>query len=113
VRRLQKRVRGAPAYGQALLREAVQALLDNDVAVAKVLVRDAIKATIGYRRLAQQTGIVAPSLARMFGPTGNPTAANLFKVLQHLQRRSQVRFEVRKVPRLRASRAARGRSRRA
>jgi hypothetical protein len=33
---------------------------------------------------------------RMFGPRGNPTASNLFSVLAHLQRRDQVRLQIRR-----------------
>jgi hypothetical protein len=36
------------------------------------------------------------SLMRMFGPRGNPTASNLFSVLAHLQRRDQVRLQIRR-----------------
>lgn len=103
---LERRIRREPALGQALLHEAVQALIDNEVAVAKGLIRDVIKATIGYRELARRTGTAGPSLARMFGPKGNPTAANLFNILAQLQRHSRVRFEVRMVGRSGAARAA-------
>jgi hypothetical protein len=35
---------------------------------------------------------------RMFGPSGNPRAANLFEVVGFLQRRERVRFHVKSVP---------------
>lgn len=73
-----------------LLKEAVQALLSDDVAAARGLIRDVIKGTIGYAELSRRTGTPEKSLVRMFGATGNPTAANLFAVLTHLQHYSGV-----------------------
>jgi DNA-binding phage protein len=48
--------------------------------VAKTILRDYINATAGFTELAQATHIPPKSLMRMFGPSGNPRAANLFEV---------------------------------
>lgn len=90
----QGRVQRDPEFARALLQEAVQALLNDDVAAARGLIRDVIKGSIGYAALSQRTGTPETSLIRMFGAKGNPTAANLFAVLTHLQQHSGVRFEV-------------------
>lgn len=66
------------AFRDALLTEAVDQLLAGDIETGKAVLRDYINATIGFERLAQETGTSSKSLMRMLGPTGNPTATNLF-----------------------------------
>lgn len=53
-----------------------------------------INATIGFEKLAKATGTPSKSLMRMFGPSGNPTAANLFGVIGALQKKTGVHLEV-------------------
>lgn len=83
-----------PAFREALLTEAVDHLLAGDVAVGKAVLRDYINATIGFERLAEETGTPSKSLMRMLGPTGNPTASNLFAVLTKVQQASGVHLNV-------------------
>ena len=94
----QTRVQRDPKFARLLLQEAVQALLSDDVAVARALIRDVIKGAIGYTELSRRTGTPEKSLVRMFSASGNPTAANLFAVLTHLQQYSGVQFQVAVVP---------------
>ena len=94
----QTRVQRDPEFARLLLQEAVQALLNDDVAVARALIRDVIKGAIGYAELSRRTGTPEKSLIRMFSASGNPTAANLFAVLTHLQQHSGIRFQVAVVP---------------
>jgi DNA-binding phage protein len=91
---IKSRVEADPEFRQALLQEAVQTMLDGDVATAKSVLRDYINATIGFERLAQATGTPAKSLMRMFGRQGNPTAENLLGVIGVLQKQTGVRLEV-------------------
>ena len=86
-----------PAFRAALFREAVQALLAGDLDTAKAALRAYINATIGFAKLAAATGTPVKSLMRMFGPNGNPTAANLSDVIRVLQKKTGVRLEVRAV----------------
>jgi DNA-binding phage protein len=92
---IQARARQDPAFGQALLQEAVAAMLDGDLKTGKAVLRDYINATIGFDALARATGTQPKSLMRMFGPRGNPQAANLFAVLGHLQKQGGFHLEVR------------------
>jgi DNA-binding phage protein len=84
-----------PAFRAALFSEAVQALLADDVETAKAALRAYINATIGFEKLAAVTGTPVKSLMRMFGPSGNPTAANLVSVIGALQKKTGVHLEVR------------------
>ena len=96
---VQKRLEADPAFGPALLREAVETLLAGDVEAGKAILRDYIKATIGFEQLGEATGTQPKSLIRMFGPRGNPQARNLFSVLGVLQLRAGLRLEVTPLPR--------------
>jgi DNA-binding phage protein len=89
---IQARVRSDAAFREALLAEGVDALLDGDVETGKAVLRDFINATIGFDQLAAATGAPAKSLMRMFGPSGNPSARNLFAALDALQKHAGVRL---------------------
>lgn len=95
---VQERAGCDPAFAGALLEEAVECLLAGDLPTARSLIRDAIKGSMGYAELSRCTGTPEKSLVRMFGPTGNPTAANMASVLYELQRYGRVRLRVRAEP---------------
>jgi len=99
---VQERVAADPAFAEALLRESIDAMLGGDVETGKSILRDYIKATIGFERLGAETGTQPKSLIRMFGPRGNPQARNLFGVLGHLQKRAGFAFHVQTGPRQRS-----------
>ena len=92
---VQARASRDPAFRQALLQEAVAAMLEGDLATGKAILRDYINATIGFEALGRATGTPPKSLMRMFGPRGNPQASNLFAVLGHLQKDGGFHLEVR------------------
>jgi len=95
---VQERVGREPGFGAALLEEAVECLLAGDLPTARSLIRNVIKGAIGYAELSRRTGTPEKSLVRMFGPAGNPTAANTASVLKELQRHCRVRLRVRSEP---------------
>jgi DNA-binding phage protein len=92
---IKAKLQSDPEFRQALFQEAVQTLIEGDVGTARTVLRDFINATIGFPALAKATGIPAKSLMRMFGPSGNPTAANLSEVIRVLQKKTGVHLEVR------------------
>jgi DNA-binding phage protein len=89
------RMQRDPAFKEALLAEAAQALLGGDIDTGKALLRDYVHGTIGFHALGSATGTSPKSLMRMFGPKGNPQARNLFTVLHELQTRTGIHLEVR------------------
>ncbi len=91
---VQARVLADPAFGEALLREGIETMLGGDVETGKAILRDYIKATVGFKQLGEDTGASAKSLIRMFGPTGNPQARNLFAVIRHLQQQAGITLRV-------------------
>ena len=108
---IQARVQRGPVFREELLKEGIQCLLAGDMDVGKAILRNYIKATIGFEELSRLTEKSAKSLMRMFGPKGNPQAKNLFEVLEHLQRQEGVQLRIHAVRRnrhrrLRTSRGA-------
>ena len=91
---VQARVLADPAFREALLREGVETMLGGDVDSGKAILRDYINATVGFQQLGAETGASPKSLLRMFGPSGNPQARNLFSVISHLQRHAGLRLHV-------------------
>jgi DNA-binding phage protein len=91
---IQARARRDARFRAALLTEAVNALLAGEPDAGKAIMRDYINATIGFARLAQSVDIPSKSLQRMLGPGGNPTAQNLFAVIQALQKLESLTLEV-------------------
>jgi DNA-binding phage protein len=91
---VQRHIAADPAFAEALLREGVDTMLAGDIDTGKAILRDYIKATIGFEKLGEATGTQPKSLIRMFGPRGNPQARNLFSVLGYLQKRAGVELHV-------------------
>jgi len=89
---VQSRVKTDKKFAEALLREGVEAMLSGDVDTGKTILRDYIKATVGFEKLGAATGVPPKSLIRMFGPGGNPQTKNLFSVIGCLQKRAGLRL---------------------
>jgi hypothetical protein len=83
-----------PAFREALIQEAIEAMLAGDIDTGKTILRDYIKATDGFEKLGRAIGTPAKSLIRMFGPRGNPQARNLFGVIGYLQKRDGMSLRV-------------------
>jgi len=91
---VRRHVKRDKKFAEALLREGVDAMLSGDVDTGKTILRDYIKATVGFEKLGEATDTPPKSLIRMFGPRGNPQAKNLFGVIGYLQKRAGVRLHV-------------------
>ena len=81
-------------FRRHLLIEAVNQLLNGDLAAGKAMLRDYINATISFERLARQVKKSSKSLHRMLGPQGNPTAENLFGIIKVLQAHERLQLQV-------------------
>lgn len=102
---IQARVQRDPVFREELLKEGIQCLLAGDIDVGKAILRNYIKATIGFEELSSLTEKSAKSLMRMFGPKGNPQARNLFEVIEQLQKKEGVQLQVHTVRRSRNRRS--------
>jgi hypothetical protein len=91
---VQGNVKTDKKFAEALLREGVDAMLSGDIETGKTILRDYIKATVGFEKLGAATDTPPKGLIRMFGPRGNPQAKNLFNVIGYLQKRAGLRLHV-------------------
>jgi DNA-binding phage protein len=92
---IRERAQRDPEFRQAMLIEAVNELLADNIEIAKSLLRDYINATISFEPLAQRISKNSKSLQRMFGPSGNPTTDSLFAVIHTLQDVEGIKLTVR------------------
>ena len=91
---IRARAQAEPEFRQALLREAIECIINGDLETGKAVLRDYVNATVGFQNLEKRTHIPAKSLMRMLGPKGSPSAANLTSILNVLQKTEGVHFEL-------------------
>ncbi|MES2392581.1 MAG: transcriptional regulator [Acidobacteriota bacterium] len=92
---IKERLDRSSSFRHAILREALNSMLDGEVEVGKSMLRDYINGTIGFAHLAEITQRSPKSLMRMLSPTGNPQAKNLFEILCIIQKHEGVKLELR------------------
>ncbi|TDJ58650.1 MAG: transcriptional regulator [Nitrospina sp.] len=91
---IQARALRDPEFRVGLLKESIESMLAGDTETGKMILRDYTNATIGFKKLGAVTHKSPKSLMRMFSPSGNPTAKNLFDILHTLQKKEGVQLEV-------------------
>ena len=87
-------MRRKPGFAKAMFVEGINSLLRNEFDIGKSILRDYINATIGFEKLGRKVGLPPKSLMRMFGPSGNPQAKNLFAVIAALQKDAGIELQV-------------------
>jgi hypothetical protein len=88
------RLQKSAGFRRALLREAVSAMIAGDLETGKSVLRKYINGTIGFVQLGADLGRSPKVLMRMFGPSGNPQAKNLFEIVAYLQKAEGTVLEV-------------------
>ena len=83
-----------PEFRIGLFCEAIEALLSDDLATGKVLLRDYVNATIGFEALAKKVQKHPKSLMHMLSGKGNPRSNNLFAMVACLKRIEGVSISV-------------------
>ena len=91
---IQERARHDAAFREALLKEAVDALLSGDVETGKTVLRDYINATVGFDKLATVTKKSPKSLMRMLGLKVS-LGSQLFEMVAYLQKKEGLCLRVR------------------
>ncbi|WP_315771852.1 MULTISPECIES: transcriptional regulator [unclassified Bradyrhizobium] len=91
---LHRQAKADTRFAAALLREGVDAMLSGDMETGKTILRDYIKATVGFEKLGEAIDTPPKSLIRMFGPQGNPQAKNLLSVIAYLQKQAGLQLHV-------------------
>lgn len=92
-----ERVQRDPAFAKALLDEAATLFLNGEADTARLVLRDLVNATVGFERLAIETGKPVKSLHRMLSKDGNPTMDNLAAIVGVVCKRLGVAIQARAV----------------
>lgn len=82
---IKKRADKSKAFRVGLLKEAASAFVTGEPDVGRIILRDYVKATIGFEALADKLGLKSPSVKRMLSPKGNPSTNNLAAIMEALQ----------------------------
>lgn len=77
-----------------LLTEAAECLLNNETAVAKILLRDYVNATLGFQELANIVNKKPTSLMRMLSDKGNPSIDNMSQVFAAVRQHEGIKLHV-------------------
>jgi hypothetical protein len=91
---IRARLQESRTFRRGYLREAVNCFLSGETETAKTLLRDYINGTIGFIQLGADLDRSPKTLMRMFSPSGNPQARNLFAIIAHLQKLEGTVLEV-------------------
>jgi hypothetical protein len=91
---IRARVQRSPRFRRELLREAIECIVNGDLATGKAVLRDYVNATVGFLDLEKRTEIPAKSLMRMLSPNGSPSATNLFSIVGALREAEGWRVEL-------------------
>ncbi|MFC0444274.1 hypothetical protein ACFOD1_03065 [Pseudidiomarina halophila] len=76
-----------PEYRKALLLEALESYLENDIAVGNALLRDYLNGTQAFSDVAKELEVEESGLRRMVSRNGNATAKKLFRLFKICQKR--------------------------
>ncbi|WP_442510024.1 DNA-binding protein [Novipirellula sp. SH528] len=92
---IKKRADQDPQFRIGMLQDAAEAFLTGEPDLGRLLLRDYVKATIGFEGLAKGLGDINPtSLMRMLSAKGNPSSKNLSAIMAFLQEHEGVSFDV-------------------
>jgi len=81
-------------FAMALLDEAMTLFLNGEADIARLILRDLVNATVGFKVLADETTKSSKSLLRMLSAKGNPTMDNLTTIFKVLCQKLNVNIEV-------------------
>lgn len=76
-----ERVRRDPEFAKALLDEAATLFLNGEGEAARLVLRELVKAMVGFEAFAAKVREPTKSLHRMLSKNGNPTMDNLAAIL--------------------------------
>lgn len=91
---VKERAQNDPAFRIGLLTEAAECMLNNEVNVAKTLLRDYVNATLGFQELGKLTDKKPQSLMRMLSARGNPSLGNISAVIASLRQHEGIDLHV-------------------
>ncbi|UWZ83011.1 helix-turn-helix domain-containing transcriptional regulator [Occallatibacter riparius] len=91
---VKEKLQKSGAFRRALLKEAIQCMIDGDLETGKSVLRKYVNATVGFVQLGADLGRSPKVLMRMLSASGNPQARNLFELVSYLQKREGVVMKI-------------------
>ena len=91
---IQERVLADPEFRVGLLTQAAECLLNNEIDVAKALLRDYVNATLGFKQLGALMDKKPQSLMRMLSDNGNPRLSNISELVSSLRKNEGIELHV-------------------
>ena len=79
------RIKRDAKFARALYAEAINALLDGEMAEGLSMLRDLVHAQITFKELARRTGFGEKALHRMLSRQGNPTTRSLLTITKMIR----------------------------
>ncbi len=95
---INNRLKQDPAFAAALFDEAVSLFLNGEPSTARIILRELVKATVGFEKLAIETERPTKSLHRMLSAGGNPTMNNLTSIINVLRQNLNLNIKVHTFP---------------
>ncbi len=91
---IKERAQTDPEFRVGLLIQAVECLLNDEVNVAKALIRDYVNATLGFKELSALMNKKPQSLMRMLSDNGNPSLNNISSLVASLRKNEGIDLHV-------------------
>ena len=92
---IRERARRDAAFREALLKEAVDALLSGDMDTGKIVLRDYINATVGFEKLATATKKSPKASCACWVPKATLRRATFLRLSPICQKKEGLRLRVR------------------
>lgn len=83
-----------PEFRRELLKEALEAVVNGEPELGRILLRDYINATEGFEKVGAALAKSPKSLMRMLSRDGNPNMRNLLEVTRYLQKQAGVTYQL-------------------
>ena len=91
---LRERAQLEPEFGHLMFARAVKCFVEGDLTMCKGTLHDYVYATIGFAELGRLLGKSPRSVKRMLSNGSNPRSADLFAVIEQIQKAEFVAIEV-------------------
>ena len=91
---IRERAQLEPEFGHLMFARAVKCFVEGDLTMCKGTLHDYVYATIGFAELGRLLGKSPRSVKRMLSNGSNPRSADLFAVIEQLQKAECVAIEV-------------------
>ena len=91
---LRERTRREPELGRLMFARAVRCFAEGDLTMCKGTLHDYVFVTIGFAELGKLLGKSPGSVKRMLSNGSNPRSADLFAVIEQLQKTEGVEIQV-------------------